>query len=178
MDRAIVPLAYGHRIAGWARTARAAPGDNSAVHRAVHSATAGDIVVVATDRDESTALFGDILAQACCQKGVTGVVIDGLARDRAELVSMGFPMWCRGCKPSRPAKIDRGSIDVEIQCGGTTVRPGDLIVADDDGVVVLSGHASLEVVIAALRDNEAAEAAIRGRIAKGESSCTIFNIEP
>lgn len=175
MSPAIRPLYAGATLFGPAKTVRTAPGENAAVHRAVHSAKAGDILVVDARGERNFGLFGDILAACCSNQGVLGAVIDGAVRDSAEIAKMQFPVFCVGVHPAPTAKSHAGSIDVEVRCGGVLVRPGDFIAGDDDGVAVIPHD-----VIKAVADNAGAiirkEEAVRARLAKGETTCDIFGI--
>jgi 4-hydroxy-4-methyl-2-oxoglutarate aldolase len=174
---AIKPLIPGKRIAGRARTARIAPGQNSAIHRAVHRATAGDVLVVDGGGSERFGPFGDLLADGCLAKGVVGAVFDCTIRDSADIAALGFQVFCRGFHPEATAKTDRGETDVPVVLGGVQVHPGDIVVGDDDGVVVIPGDAASEVLtkVAAVA---AREEAIRARIHAGETTLDIFELDP
>ena len=174
---AIKPLIPGKRIAGRARTARITPGQNGAIHRAVHHATAGDILVVDGGGSERFGPFGDLLADGCIAKGMVGAVFDCTIRDSADIAALGFQVFCRGFHPEATAKTDRGDTDVPIVLGGVTVHPGDIVVGDDDGVVVIPGDAAAEVLtkVAAVA---AREETIRARIHAGETTLEIFELDP
>jgi 4-hydroxy-4-methyl-2-oxoglutarate aldolase len=174
---AIRPLIPGKRIAGRARTARITPGQNGAIHRAVHHATAGDILVVDGGGSERFGPFGDLLADGCLAKGMVGAVFDCTIRDSADIAALGFQVFCRGFHPEATAKTDRGETDVPVVLGGVTVHPGDIVVGDDDGVVVIPGDAAEEVLtkVAAVA---AREESIRARIHAGETTLEIFELDP
>lgn len=174
---AIRPLIPGKRIAGRARTARITPGQNGAIHRAVHHATAGDILVVDGGGSERFGPFGDLLADGCIAKGMVGAVFDCTIRDSADIAALGFQVFCRGFHPEATAKTDRGDTDVPVVLGGVTVHPGDIVVGDDDGVVVIPGDAAEEVLtkVAAVA---AREETIRARIHAGETTLEIFELDP
>lgn len=174
---AIRPLILGKRIAGRARTARITPGQNGAIHRAVHHATAGDILVVDGGGSERFGPFGDLLADGCQAKGIVGAVFDCTIRDSADIAALGFQVFCRGFHPEATAKMDRGDTDVPVVLGGVTVHPGDIVVGDDDGVVVIPGEAAAEVLtkVAAVA---AREESIRARIHAGETTLEIFELDP
>ncbi|MEO0702560.1 MAG: RraA family protein [Pseudomonadota bacterium] len=173
----IKPLIPGKRIAGRARTARITPGQNGAIHRAVHHAKAGDILVVDGGGSERFGPFGDLLADGCLAKGVVGAVFDCTIRDSADIAALGFQVFCRGFHPEATAKTDRGDTDVAVVLGGVTVHPGDIVVGDDDGVVVIPVDAAEEVLtkVAAVA---AREEAIRARIHAGETTLDIFELAP
>lgn len=175
LDPAVTPLFQGARLSGQARTARISPGQNAAIHMAVHAAAPGDVLIVDAGGDRGHGPFGDILAACCMEKGVRGLVIDGTIRDTAEIREMGFPVFCLGANPTATAKKDPGAVDVDIDCGGVAVRPGDFIVGDDDGVVVVP-RAIAAAVIEGAAAVDRREIAIKARLAAGESTAEIFGL--
>jgi len=177
MHPSIRPLFSGARMAGPALTARVAPGQNAAVHRAVHSAQPGDVLVVDGSGSSSSAIFGDILATACQRKGVAGAVLDGAIRDSAEIRALGFPVFCLGVNPSSPSKADPGEIQIEITCGGVRVQPGDFVVGSDDGVVVIPRRIATEVLERARAVVEK-ETKVMEQLAAGRSTVDIFGMDP
>ena len=154
---------------------RIAPGQNAAIHSAVHTAAAGEVLVVDASGDRNHGPFGDILATCCRNQGIPGLVIDGTVRDTDELRQMDFPVFCLGANPAATVKDDSGEIDVEISCGGVRVRPGDFIVGDDDGVTVVPREIAAEVAnlaaAVALR-----EEAVKQRLADGETTLEIIGL--
>ena len=145
-DGGIHSLWRGARIAGRARTVWTRSGDNEAIKRAVSRCQPGDVLVVNGNGDTSRALVGELIAERLRVRGVLGMIIDGAVRDVAELERMGFGVWARGVSPAGPYKFGPGQLDVPVAVGGVVVNPGDLIVADDDGVIVIppaAGVASL-----------------------------------
>ncbi len=176
MNAALAPLFDAVRIHGPARTARIVPGENAAIHRAIHFARPGEVLVVASG-DRSFGPFGELLARSCLGRGVGGLVIDGTIRDTARLKEMRFPVFCLGANPRPTRKSNPGEIDVEIQCAGVRVRPGDIVVGDDDGVVVVPGEITHEVADR-VRVLTRREESVRKRLESGESTCEIFGIEP
>jgi 4-hydroxy-4-methyl-2-oxoglutarate aldolase len=175
LDFAIKPLLPGVRLAGPAKTARIVPGQNAAIHRAVHTALPGDVLVVDGAGATTFGPFGDLLAECCKKQGIAGAVLDSSIRDSAEIRDLGFQIFSRGYHPAATAKDDPGDIDIEIVCGGVRVRPGDIIVADDDGVVVVPRDIATTIVEQAKQviDNEES---IRARILAGESTFEIFGL--
>jgi RraA family protein len=127
----------GARMVGRARTVWTRAGDNEAVHRALPRCRPGDVLVVNGGGDTTRALIGELVAEQAKARGVVGMVIDGVVRDGAELERIGFPVWSRGLCPAGPYKHGPGRIDVPVAVGGTVASPGDLVVADDDGVIVI-----------------------------------------
>lgn len=176
LDFAIKPLLPGVRLAGPAKTARIAPGQNAAIHRAVHTALPGDVLVVDGAGATTFGPFGDLLAECCKTKGIAGAVLDCSIRDSAEIRDLGFQVFSRGYQPAATAKDDPGDIDTEIVCGGVRVRPGDIIVADDDGVVVVPRDIAATVA-EQVKQVVDKEASIRARILAGESTFEIFGLD-
>jgi 4-hydroxy-4-methyl-2-oxoglutarate aldolase len=176
MRSAIAPLFPTAKIVGPAKTARIRPGENAAIHRAVHTAKRGDILVVEGGGDTSYGPFGDILATCCQNQGIAGAVIDSTIRDIAEIRELRFPIFCLGAHPAATSKSDPGEIDIEIVCGGVPVRPGDFLAGDDDGVVVVPREVAQYVVDRAAAVAEKEEL-IKARLARGETTCEIFSID-
>ncbi|MEM6610122.1 MAG: RraA family protein [Pseudomonadota bacterium] len=173
----IKPLLPGKRIAGPALTARITPGQNGAIHRAVHTADAGDILVVDGGASERFGPFGDLLADMCLLKGMAGAVFDCTIRDNADIAALGFQVFCRGFHPEATAKTDRGETDIYVIVGGVLIKPGDIVVGDDDGVVVIPKEVATDVLskVAAVAEREEA---IRARIRAGETTLEIFELDP
>ena len=137
MDGRIAPLVPSMRVCGPAFTIEVRAGDNLMIHAAMAMAKPGDVLVIDGKADRSCALMGSIMLNACKKLGLAGVVIDGSIRDTEELCELGFPVWAIGANPNGPTKNIPGRINWPIGCGGASVNPGDLIVGDADGVVVI-----------------------------------------
>jgi regulator of RNase E activity RraA len=137
LDGRIRPLTPTARLIGPALTIEVRPGDNLMIHAAMAIAKPGDILVVDGKADTSCALMGAIMITACKALGLGGVVLDGAHRDTEELLALGFPVYSVGSNPNGPTKNIPGRINWPISCGGVAVHPGDLIVGDADGVVVV-----------------------------------------
>jgi 4-hydroxy-4-methyl-2-oxoglutarate aldolase len=137
MDGRIRALAPSMRACGPAFTIEVRPGDNLMIHAAMAMARPGDVLVIDGKADRSAALMGAIMLTACRRLGFAGVVLDASHRDTEELLELGFPVWSVGPNPNGPTKNVPGRINHPVSCGGVTVNPGDLIVADADGVVVV-----------------------------------------
>lgn len=133
----IAPLAPSMRLAGPAFTIEVRPGDNLMIHAAITMAKPGDVLVIDGKGDLGCALMGMLMLSACRKVGLAGVVIDGAVRDTDELRELGFPVFCAGANPNGPTKFIAGRINWPISCGDMAVHPGDLIVGDADGVLVL-----------------------------------------
>lgn len=137
MDGGIKPLDPTMRLVGQARTVRCMVGDNSALHAAITLIRPGEILVADAGGFLGTAVWGGVMTEAARRQAIAGLIVDGAVRDRAEIVKSAFPCFARGAVPAGPHKGFGGAIDVPISCGGVAVHPGDLIVADADGVTVV-----------------------------------------
>jgi regulator of RNase E activity RraA len=141
------PLDPASRIAAPALVIQASRDDNQAVVTALAAAPIGVVLVVTGHAASRTATIGDIMATDLMAHGVVGLITDGLVRDASEIRTLGFPVWCRGTTPTAPNKAAPGRVGGSIELGGATVRDGDIVIADDDGVVVWP-HEELAELIA------------------------------
>lgn len=173
MHGSMAPLFQGASLCSPAKTARIAPGQNAAIHRAVHTARPGDVLVVEARGDRAFGVFGELLTRCCQQKRMRGLVIDGCVRDVDDIRRLGFAVFCLGASPGQALKTDPGRIDVDIACAGVWVRPGDIVVGDSDGVVVVPQAitgAAIDGARAVLRREKVA----RARLVQGETTYEIF----
>lgn len=173
----IRPVVSGKRICGPAITSLNHAGDNLMLHAAIDVAQPGDVIVVATQAPSTDGMLGELIATQCQTKGIAAVILDAGARDAAELRAMGYPIWSRAVSAAGTNKVNPGWVNIPVVCGGVTVNPGDLVVADDDGVVVVSASAASTVMSAGQIRMEKENAA-RQRYRRGEVSLDVNNLRP
>lgn len=177
LDSGIKPVLPGARMAGVALTVDCAPGDNLILHHALTMGRPGDVLVIDAKGFIETGHCGDVMSFAAKQAGFAGIVIDGSVRDSAGLAEMNFPVFARGLSIKGPTKNQPGKLNVPIICGGVLIRPGDIIVGDQDGLVAIEADA-LEAVIASAEQREAHEEELRKAIAGGRTTVQLGGLEP
>jgi 4-hydroxy-4-methyl-2-oxoglutarate aldolase len=169
------PIYLNAKIAGPAVTVLCQPGDNLMIHAAIEVCAPGDVLVVATTSDSTDGMFGDLLGVLCQARGVVGLIIDAGVRDTVELAAMQFPVWAKAICAQGTVKASAGSVNVPVVCAGVLVNPGDVIVADSDGVVVVPLKCAAHVALLAQERIEKEQTA-RERFRNGELSLDVFGL--
>lgn len=171
----IQPLWRPLSLCGPAFTVQARPGDNLAVHWALAIAPAGSVLVVSHEGDNSCGGWGEIASEAALARGLRGLVTDGAVRDTEACRRLGFPIFSQGVSIRGTTKAYQGAVDVPIVCGGASVHPGNYIVADEDGVVIVPREAA-EQVLRKAHERDRREAEIMERLRAGELTVDLFEL--
>lgn len=171
----IRPIYPAARVAGPAVTIFSHAGDNLMLHAAIEVCRPGDVLVVATQSENSDGMFGELLATSCQAHGIAGLVSDAGVRDLADLTSMGFPAFSRAISSQGTVKEAAGSVNIDVVCAGALVHPGDVIVGDADGVVVVARRAAAEVVRLS-EERLAKEAKNRELLRAGKLGLDMYNL--
>lgn len=177
MQAAIKPLAPDNGFVGQALTVRAMVGDNLAIHHALARSSPGDVIVADARGHEDTAVWGGVMQTVAETKRLAAVIIDGAVRDAAELQASDVPVYCRAVVPAGPHKGFGGEVNGPIQCAGVGVHPGDLVVGDDDGVIVIRLD-QLDGLLERCRARIKSEEALVANIRAGKSTIDLMNLPP
>jgi 4-hydroxy-4-methyl-2-oxoglutarate aldolase len=169
------PVWAGGEAAGTAVTALVHPGDNWMIHVAVEQCRPGDILVVGCSADNTDGMFGDLLATSLMARGVVALVIDAGVRDAKSLREMGFPVWSKAISAKGTVKASLGAVNVPVVCSGINVIPGDAVIADDDGVVVIGRKDAADVAVRAEK-RHADEEGKRKQLAAGVLGLDMYNM--
>jgi len=169
------PVFPAARVAGSAVTVLCAPGDNLMIHAAIAVVQPGDVLVVSTTSESTDGMFGELLAESCLAHGVAGLVIDAGVRDTTEITALGFPVWSKAISAQGTSKTQPGSVNLPIVCAGAVVSPGDVIVGDADGVVIVPRESVADVIVA-VDQRLAKEERTRARLKTGELGLDIYGL--
>jgi 4-hydroxy-4-methyl-2-oxoglutarate aldolase len=171
------PITKGQQVAGNAVTVLVHPGDNTMIHVAIECCCPGDVLVVGVSADCTDGMVGDLMATSMMAQGVIGLVIDSGCRDISSLIEMKFPVWSRAISAKGTIKGSLGQVNTPVVCAGALAMPGDVVVADNDGVVIVP-FAEVDAVIAKSETREAKEAKKRERLRAGELRLDIDDMRP
>ncbi|MCC3270184.1 4-carboxy-4-hydroxy-2-oxoadipate aldolase/oxaloacetate decarboxylase [Arthrobacter gengyunqii] len=177
VEPVLKPIYPGARIAGRAVTVLSHPGDNLMIHAAIEQCGEGDVLVVTTTSPSTDGMFGDLFATALMARGTVGLIINAGVRDVADLTAMGFPVWSKAVHSQGTNKLNPGSINVPIMLPGISVLPGDAVVADDDGVLIVPLAEAADAAVKAQRrqDNEAEK---REQFRAGILGLDLYDLRP
>jgi 4-hydroxy-4-methyl-2-oxoglutarate aldolase len=169
------PIYPAARLAGAAVTVSCHPGDNLMIHASIDVVQPGDVLVVTTTSESTDGMFGELLAESCRAHGVVGLIMDAGVRDVAELTAMQFPVWSKAISAQGTVKNSAGSVNIPVVCAGAIVRPGDVIVADQDGVVVVERELAVEVAALGEKRRDKEENT-RARLRSGEKGLDMYGL--
>jgi 4-hydroxy-4-methyl-2-oxoglutarate aldolase len=176
MDYRIKPIDPKSKLAGPAFTVPCVPGDNLAIHEAIYEAPEGSVLVIDVKGYSGAGPIGEIVVTACMKQGIAGIVIDGTIRDANDIEALGFPFFCGGLNPGGTLKNAVTDLNTPIVCGGVEVNPGDIIVGDRDGVVVIKKEKAAAVLEKARAISEREDLIVR-QIKSGKTTLEIYGFD-
>lgn len=177
MDSGIRPVDNKSHIAAPAYTVRCPGGNNLIVHEAIVKAPAGSVLVIDTQGYMGAGHIGGIISTACQERGIKGIVIDGTCRDWDEILEIKFPVFSRGANPFGNRKENAGELNIPVRCGGVTVNPGDIVVADISGLVVIPPE-NVQAVLKKAKEIFADELEIAKQLRQGKTTMEIYGFKP
>jgi 4-hydroxy-4-methyl-2-oxoglutarate aldolase len=175
LNPSLRPICATARVAGSAISVSCQPGDNLMIHAAIEVCQPGDVLVVTTTSESTDGMFGELLATSCQAHGIVGLVIDAGVRDVADLTAMNFPVWSKAISAQGTVKATPGSVNIDVVCAGAIIRPGDVIVGDVDGVVVIKRELAATVAELGQKRLEK-EANSRARLQAGELGVDFYGL--
>ncbi len=176
MDTAIKPVDSKMKMIGRAFTAQCFPGDNLGLHQAIYAAKPGDVLILDVHGYSNAGHFGDIMATACKEYGLAGVVIDGSCRDAEDIKELGFPVFVRAFNPSGTVKESLAKMNIPVHCGGIVVNPGDIVFGDCDGVVIIPQEQE-DIVLEKALDKYRHEQKIVEQLKAGKTTLEIYGFD-
>lgn len=176
LDAGIKPVWHGAQIIGPAVTVLNTPGDTLMMHYALELSQPGDVLVITSEAENSSAVWGKMVTAAARGRGLAGAIVDGNVRDSAHIREVRFPVWTRSYSPSGSRRKGPGSINVPVICGGVTVNPGDLIMADDDGIIVFPQE-KIETALKAAQARVQREEGIMSKLEQGITPYSLLGME-
>ncbi|MCY1169617.1 4-hydroxy-4-methyl-2-oxoglutarate aldolase/4-carboxy-4-hydroxy-2-oxoadipate aldolase [compost metagenome] len=176
LDSGIKPVRLGMRLLGRAFTCLCPVNDNLTLHAALKMAGPGDVLVCAADAFTEQGLFGDVMASCAIGRGIAGLLVDGGVRDTQTIAEVGFPVFSRSISIKGTIKDSMGSLNVPVSVGGVIVEPGDLVIGDDDGVVIVP-QAEVESLAAKCKEREAKETRFREALLTGKTTWDMLNLD-
>lgn len=176
MDAGIKPIDRKMKVVGPAFTVKCFPRDNLILHEAIYAAQKGSVIVIDQGGFVEAGSMGEIMTIACMERGIAGVILDGGCRDANEIAKLGFPFFCRGFNPGGTAKDSWGKLNVAVQCGGVVVHPGDYIIGDVDGVVVVA-HSDIHRVLEKAKAIARREVEVKELLRQGKSTLEIYGFD-